>query len=32
VSYQLLAHWLRERAGLELDAFTADPLKERTRA
>jgi NAD+ diphosphatase len=32
VSYQLLAHWLRERAGLELDAFTADPLKERTGA
>ena len=23
VSYQLLAHWLRERAGLELDALTA---------
>jgi NAD+ diphosphatase len=23
VSYQLLAHWLRERAGIELDALTA---------
>ncbi|MBP1473060.1 NAD(+) diphosphatase [Frateuria sp. MAH-13] len=26
VSYQLLAHWLRERAGLELDELTADHL------
>ncbi|HET6805798.1 MAG TPA: NAD(+) diphosphatase [Frateuria sp.] len=25
VSYQLLAHWLRERAGLELDALTTAP-------
>lgn len=24
VSYQLLAHWLRQRAGLELDALVAD--------
>jgi NAD+ diphosphatase len=26
VSYQLLAHWLRERAGLELDTLTTDRL------
>ena len=24
VSYQLLAHWLQQRAGLDLDALVAD--------
>jgi NAD+ diphosphatase len=26
VSYQLLAHWLQQRAGLDLDALVADAM------